>query len=384
MKKRYFSLITRAVIGLLLVFPLLAIGGDVSLAPATCQTISIRQIKQDSAEIREQCVQAAKRGDAAGQVYVGMMYHWGIGVDKNIKEAIKWYKKAETQGYVPAQYSLGMAYLTAHTDKSFFEIAGSFRQIEQNYKESAKWFTKAAEQGYAPAQNSLGIAYEAGYGVPVDNEKSIEWMTKAAEQGSVEAQTNLAGKYSACGRIAKEKGETERAAKCFEQSIAWYKKAVEQENTDAYIGGVYEVMGDDTEAAKWYRKAAEQDKGGQRQLGLMYAEGRGVPQDDAEALKWMKMAMVKLIKKINTATKNEETEALYEFGTYFLEVKKDPEKAAKWLKRAAEQNHPRASYRLIQMYEDGRGVAKDAAEAEKWRKKTIELKSIESENLNAK
>jgi TPR repeat protein len=40
----------------------------------------------------------------------------------------------------------------------------------------------------------------------------------------------------------------------------------------------------------WYRKAAELgNPGGQRALGLMYLEGRGVPQNLAEASKWLKL-----------------------------------------------------------------------------------------------
>ena len=44
---------------------------------------------------------------------------------------------------------------------------------------------------------------------------------------------------------------------------------------------------DAAEAVKWFRKAAEQgNASAQSNLGVMYAEGRGVPQDDAEAVKW--------------------------------------------------------------------------------------------------
>ena len=42
---------------------------------------------------------------------------------------------------------------------------------------------------------------------------------------------------------------------------------------------------------KWYRKAAEQGHAwGQSNLGWMYANGRGVPQDDTEAVKWHRKA----------------------------------------------------------------------------------------------
>ena len=41
------------------------------------------------------------------------------------------------------------------------------------------------------------------------------------------------------------------------------------------------------EAVKWYRLAADQGHGeAQFNLGMMYAAGWGVPQDDTEVVKW--------------------------------------------------------------------------------------------------
>jgi TPR repeat protein len=51
------------------------------------------------------------------------------------------------------------------------------------------------------------------------------------------------------------------------------------------------VPQDYAEAVKWYRRAAEQgDANAQYNLGQMYREGRGVPQNDAEAVKWFRKA----------------------------------------------------------------------------------------------
>jgi TPR repeat protein len=47
------------------------------------------------------------------------------------------------------------------------------------------------------------------------------------------------------------------------------------------------VPENDAEAVKWYRKAADQgDAEGQYNLGVMYDFGMGVPENDAEAVKW--------------------------------------------------------------------------------------------------
>jgi TPR repeat protein len=51
------------------------------------------------------------------------------------------------------------------------------------------------------------------------------------------------------------------------------------------------VPQDDAEAVKWYRSAAGKgDAQAQRALGLMHVEGRGMAQDDAEAVKWFRKA----------------------------------------------------------------------------------------------
>ncbi len=51
------------------------------------------------------------------------------------------------------------------------------------------------------------------------------------------------------------------------------------------------VPQDDVEAVRWYRLAADQgDAGGQVNVGLMYADGRGVPEDDPEAVRWIQLA----------------------------------------------------------------------------------------------
>ena len=51
------------------------------------------------------------------------------------------------------------------------------------------------------------------------------------------------------------------------------------------------VPQDYSEAVRWYRLAAEQgDADAQFNLGIMYANGEGVPQDYSEAMRWFQLA----------------------------------------------------------------------------------------------
>ena len=61
------------------------------------------------------------------------------------------------------------------------------------------------------------------------------------------------------------------------------------------LGWMYDhgrgVEQNDAEAVKWYRKAAKQGNAdAQFNLGWMYQDGRGVEQNDAEAMKWYRKA----------------------------------------------------------------------------------------------
>ncbi len=59
---------------------------------------------------------------------------------------------------------------------------------------------------------------------------------------------------------------------------------------DCYADGKG-VAQNEAEAVRWYRKAAEQNHAeAQYWLGACYADGEGVTQNDAEAVKWYRAA----------------------------------------------------------------------------------------------
>ena len=67
------------------------------------------------------------------------------------------------------------------------------------------------------------------------------------------------------------------------------------------------VPENDAEAVKWFRLAAEQGLAeAQFNLGVMYANGEGVPENDAEAVKWYRLAAEQgyVIAQINLGMKH--------------------------------------------------------------------------------
>jgi TPR repeat protein len=96
----------------------------------------------------------------------------------------------------------------------------------------------------------------------------------------------------------------------------------------------------------------------QYRLGVMYAEGKGVPANDAEAALWFERA----------ATQGDAA-AQYDLGASYAEgagVRKDAATAAKWFLRAADQGFPLAQLNLGLLYASGNGVPQDNVEAMKW------------------
>ena len=78
----------------------------------------------------------------------------------------------------------------------------------------------------------------------------------------------------------------------------------------------------------------------------------------------------KVLAEIRAGADKGDAKAQYELGRAFfsgtLGVAKDEAEAAKWFRKAAEQNVADAQYNLGVCYDSGEGVAKDEIEAYKW------------------
>ena len=97
------------------------------------------------------------------------------------------------------------------------------------------------------------------------------------------------GKYNRCLR-AEQKGDFKTLIKIVTPEAENGDPDFQNTLGDAYANG-NGVPQDDAEAEKWYRLAAEQKNDcAQYNLGVLYNEGTGVPKDVVEALKWYHLA----------------------------------------------------------------------------------------------
>ena len=126
-----------------------------------------------------------------------------------------------------------------------------------------------------------------------------------------------------------------------------------QMGLDAYDRGDYA-----TALREWKPLAGQGDSSAQYNLGLMYDNGEGVPQDYKIAVKWYRRA-----------AEQGYTNAQNNLGLMYRKgqgVSQDYKTAVKWYRRAAEQGDAYAQHNLGVMYAFGKGVQKDYIYAHMW------------------
>jgi uncharacterized protein len=225
---------------------------------------------------------SANPKDSAAMTLIGEIYRTGAGVKPSGAEAERWYRLAADLGDRQARFSLGLLLLTgeggAKRDRA--EAAALFEQAaaqghagalynlgvmaiegdaktKPDFAKAADYFKRAAELGDGDAAYSYGVLCRSGRGVPLDTAEGAQWIKRAADAGIVA-------------------GEVEYAIMLFNG-----------EGVDR----------NEVAAAKLFGKAAAQNNPiAQNRLAHLYAIGRGVKQDIAQAVAWNLLASAAGIK----------------------------------------------------------------------------------------
>ena len=96
----------------------------------------------------------AQNGNRVAQNNLGAAYYNGQGVEQDLNEAIKWYKKAADLGHGVARWNL----------------------------------ETIARQGHAGAQYNVGLLYHEGKGIKQNNVTAYAWWDNAATNGYQDAK----------------------------------------------------------------------------------------------------------------------------------------------------------------------------------------------------
>ncbi len=111
----------------------------------------------------------AQTGDAEAQDAVAYHYQKGKVVDKDIQEAVKWYRKAAEQGNISAQSSL-MSLYSWHG-----ELANKKPQECYYWAMKVYHHPNATARDIMDSSGELYHCYDEGYGVEKNPEKAAEW-----------------------------------------------------------------------------------------------------------------------------------------------------------------------------------------------------------------
>lgn len=127
-----------------------------------------------------------------------------------------------------------------------------------------------------------------------------------------------------------------------------FAKGVDAYNKGHYAAALYE----------WTPLAEQGDAKAQFMLGQMYREGKGVEQDDGEAMRWFRKS-----------AQGGNASAGYWIGRYYeagILVQRNGQEAVRWYKMAAEAGNVPSILRLVDLYNSGEIVPPDPAEALRW------------------
>jgi len=107
---------------------------------------------------------------AISQSKLASLYQIGAGVEKDLRAAMAWYKKAAEQDEPTALNNLGIMYFAGEGVDKDLDVARRF-------------FERAADAGSAGAMDNMGELYTQGIGVEKDDTKALGWFLRAAARG---------------------------------------------------------------------------------------------------------------------------------------------------------------------------------------------------------
>ena len=158
-----FGILIGAAVGTLALVP--AHGSAQDALSVSCADVNLRSPLSN-------VLLCALREQVLAQHILGLWYDTGdYGLTEDDQEAVRWYRLAAEQGWVDAQYHLGLMYADGEG-------------VPEDDEEAVGWYRLAAEQGYASAQTNLGLMYVNGEGVPEDLVLAYMWYNLSACQGN--------------------------------------------------------------------------------------------------------------------------------------------------------------------------------------------------------
>lgn len=323
------------------------------------------------AQSYEQALKQAEEGDRASMYRLAEMYYEGVQTDKDVKQALRWFRESAKAEYVPAMLRMMQFYRDGE-------------QVKQNFQLAMSWVKKAAATGDPKGQFALADAYIYGLAGRQDVDAGLAILGERAVLGDESAERLM----------EKVLGDIQDARERFDAGIRNPSTA-----SGYYEMGMYCQKGDGyytypKEAAQYFQKAAEKEHvDAQYQLACAYYYGEGVKKNEELCVQWLEKAAAKSHKEamellngiqekqklkrekadFKSSLKQAEKGDAYaqsrvaEFYLNGTGIKKDIQKGIEWYEKASEADEGYAARQLAKLYAEGDIIPADEERAAYWR-----------------
>ena len=199
----------------------------------------------------------------------------------------------------------------------------------------------------APALRAPVAAYRSG------DLRTAETMLRALSPKDADAEAWL-------GAILLDRGQGKEALRALQHAADAGSSEGMHRLALIYASGAAGTPRNDAKAAELFEKAARTGhRRAELNLGILYSRGQGVPHDLVQARAWLEKAAA-----------GGDPQALYALGRAMEDgqgaAQPDFTRAADLYRQAAEKGHPLAGLRYGLALNDGAGVRKDLAAAQRW------------------
>ena len=335
---------------------------------------------------------ASGLGDNAATRRLAVM-KWNPRDDAERQEVLALYRLAASRGDAQSMTELADAY----------DIGSG---VKQDAAEALRLYRQAAEAGDPGAMVKLGKLCETDGCPAKDSAQARQWYSKAADAGNVDGVYALSATY----RFGPDR-DLERAEEIYARAAALKTRELiddvnsfapddpagsyfENELADRYLVGsvnrkgwrANEFVRQVPEAIRWYTLAAEHGStDAARSLQNIYESGRDVAADKAAAAHWAEVRARNEAHDLLASAESGDMQAMKRLAAILLgaadkyepvSLPKDEVAGAKWLIRAAAAGDAESMMAVSRLYAEGKGVAKDVRESERWAASAAEADAV--------
>lgn len=222
---------------------------------------------------------AARLGNQEAMVALSFMLAEEVFTRRNLQKADAWFDRAKQQDQGSAEYLMAQQYLQW----------GRRLNRQEWIDKAPDWFRQAAAHNHRQAQDFLASMAKDHPVLSTSDGRPLGLSASSKVSDDPDAEFKLGLMYKIGSDIKGIKKDPDRAAELFLDASNKGHACAQNELGMMYLQGVG-VPQDDAVGVNWIKQAANKCGLAVFNMGLLYEAGRGVQKDDAQAKYWFDKA----------------------------------------------------------------------------------------------